>query len=67
MTPRPKKVNGKKRKVISKLAVGAVVEVQVNATDRIGNVARYTMRKSKPPSSATLCTAPGSIQPKTTC
>jgi hypothetical protein len=62
-----KKVHGKKRKVISKLAVGAVVEVQVNAADRIGKVARYTMRKNKPPSSVTLCTAPGSIQPKASC
>lgn len=45
----------------------AVVEVQVNAADRIGEVARYTMRKNKPPSSVMLCTAPGSIQPKATC
>lgn len=62
-----KKVKGKKRKVVSKLGVGTVVEVQVNATDRVGRAVRYTMRKGKQPSSVTLCTPPGSVKAQALC
>ncbi|HEY8501143.1 MAG TPA: hypothetical protein VIL21_00520, partial [Solirubrobacterales bacterium] len=62
-----KKVNGKKRKVVSKLAVGAVVEVQVNAPDQIGKAVRYTMRKGKQPAATTLCTPPGSVKSQASC
>lgn len=62
-----KKVNGQKRKIVSKLAVGAVVEVQVNAPDRIGKAVRYTMRKGKQPATVTLCTPPGSVKSQASC
>lgn len=62
-----KKVKGKKRVVVSRLAVGAVVEVQVNASDRIGKAVRYTMRKSRQPASALLCTPPGSVKSQASC
>jgi WD40 repeat protein len=62
-----KKVKGKKRKVVSKLAVKTVVEVQVIAADRVGKAVRYTMRKGKQPTSTTLCIPVGSLKPQASC
>jgi hypothetical protein len=57
-----KKVKGKKRRVVSRLGIGTVVEVQVSAPGWIGKAVRYTVRKGKQPSSTTLCLPPGSAK-----
>jgi hypothetical protein len=62
-----KKVKGGKRKVVSKLGVGTIVEVQISAADTIGKAVRYTMRKSKQPSTTVLCILPGSTKTQASC
>jgi ribosomal protein S8E len=57
-----KKVKGHRRTIVSKLRVGTVVEVQVNAADRIGKAVRFSMRKGKAPAVTNLCTPPGSVK-----
>jgi len=62
-----KKVKGKKRKIVSKLRVGTVVEVQISAAGAIGKAVRYTMRKTKQPSTTVLCMPPGSTKTQASC
>ena len=62
-----KKVKGKKRKVVSKLAVKTVVEVQISAPGRVGKAVRYTMRKGRQPTSTVLCIPVGSLKSQASC
>jgi hypothetical protein len=46
-----------------RLRPGAVITVQVTATNRVGKVKRLTIRRRQDPRSQTLCLPPGSQQP----
>lgn len=49
----------KKRRVVSRLAVGTMVEIRITAPQTIGKYVRYTMRAKAIPSTRKACLAPG--------
>lgn len=51
----------------AKLRKGATIEVRVTTTGRIGSFTRFTFRKGKAPTRATLCLPPGSAKPQKVC
>lgn len=62
-----KKRKGSKRRRPSKLRVGVVLEIQINAPGHIGKVVRFKMRRSNQPSASVLCTQPGTTTPRKVC
>jgi len=51
----------------AKLRKGAKIEVRVTSPGRIGSFTRFTFRKGKAPTRATLCLPPGAAKPKNVC
>jgi hypothetical protein len=51
----------------AKLRNGATIEVRVTSPGRIGSFTRFTFRKGKTPTRATLCLPPGAAKPKKVC
>lgn len=51
----------------AKLRKGAKVEVRVDSPGQVGTVTRFTVRKGKTPTKATLCLPPGATKPKRSC
>jgi hypothetical protein len=51
----------------AKLKKGARIEVRVTSPGRIGIVTRFTFRKGKAATRATLCLPPGAAKPQKVC
>jgi hypothetical protein len=51
----------------AKLRSGATLEVRVTSPGRIGSFTRFTFRKRKSPTRATLCLMPGAAKPQKVC
>jgi Putative metal-binding motif len=51
----------------AKLRKGAKIEVRVTSPGHIGSFTRFTFRKGKAPTRATLCLPPGAAKPKNVC
>jgi hypothetical protein len=51
----------------AKLRKGAKLEVRITSAGRIGTVTRFTFRKGKTPTKATLCLPPGATKPQKVC
>jgi Putative metal-binding motif len=51
----------------AKLRNGATIEVRVTGSGRVGTFTRFTFRKGKAPTRATLCLPPGSTKPQKVC
>jgi hypothetical protein len=51
----------------AKLAQGAKIEVRAISAGRIGSVTRFTVRKGRTPTKATLCLPPGAAKPQKAC
>jgi hypothetical protein len=51
----------------AKLRKGARIEVRVTSPGRIGSFTRFTFRKGKTPTRATLCLPPGAAKPQKVC
>jgi hypothetical protein len=51
----------------AKLKKGATIEVRVTSPGHIGSFTRFTFRKGKAPTRATLCLPPGAAKPQKVC
>jgi hypothetical protein len=51
----------------AKLRKGAKIEVRITSAGQIGTVTRFTFRKGKTPTKATLCLPPGATKPQKVC
>jgi hypothetical protein len=49
------------------LRKGAKIEVSISSAGQIGTVTRFTFRKGKTPTKATLCLPPGAKKPQNVC
>jgi Putative metal-binding motif len=51
----------------AKLRKGAKIEVRITSAGQIGTVTRFSFRKGKTPTKATLCLPPGATKPQKVC
>jgi Putative metal-binding motif len=51
----------------AKLRKGAKIEVRVTSAGQIGTLTRFTFRKGRTPTKATLCLPPGATKPRKVC
>jgi hypothetical protein len=51
----------------AKLRKGARIEVRITSAGQIGTVTRFTFRKGKTPTKATLCLRVGATKPQKVC
>lgn len=51
----------------AKLRKGAKIEVRITSARQIGTITRFTFRKGKTPTKATLCLPPGATKPQKVC
>jgi hypothetical protein len=62
-----KKKRGSNRARRSKLRVGVVLQIQINARGHVGKVVNFKIRKNDQPADSVLCTKPGTTTPLKVC